>query len=479
MKRRSTISSLIFLGTIIFIIIGTLLMIRYAKGYRPTMEGTVKGTGLLAANSFPTGAEVYINDQLTSATDTTLNLDPGEYDVTIKKDGYYNWSKHLVIEKELVTQTNATLFPVSPTLEPLTFTGALNPIPSADGNEIAIAVASASAAAKNGLYIQELNSSPIALSRSARQIARSTPSLDFTKANYTWSPNGSQILVSFSTEQNYLLNTNDFNDMNTLRNITSQLPVTLADWEEELARQERSSLAKLPVYFLTLAGVTDQASGSAQISNLYLSPDSEKLLYQATNSLMLPEDLLPDLPSSSTQPETRDLTAGSWYVYDLKEDKNFEVAIGTIPSPSPSPSPRTKNTKAIKEATPAPIFTISKLLLIDSLKGGSPAELGSSPSAYQRLHNKYSTQQSIALFNAQYSPLAVTKIQWYPDSSHLILSNDQGIHLVEYDNTNKTTVYAGPFDPSFVYPWPDGSKIVTRIQFSPDTIPNLYTIKLK
>jgi hypothetical protein len=58
---------------------GTLFAIRYAKGQRPTTEG-FRETGLLSANSFPTAAQVFINGELRTATDDTLNLDPGDYD---------------------------------------------------------------------------------------------------------------------------------------------------------------------------------------------------------------------------------------------------------------------------------------------------------------------------------------------------------------------------------------------------------------
>ena len=105
-----------------FIIGGTYVAIRYAKGQRPSSDGTVRETGLLVANSFPTAAQVYINDKLTTATDDTLNLDPGEYQVEIKKDGYIPWRKTLNLKKELVSQTNALLFPAVPSLTPISLT---------------------------------------------------------------------------------------------------------------------------------------------------------------------------------------------------------------------------------------------------------------------------------------------------------------------------------------------------------------------
>lgn len=473
MSRTALIRLGIFLATIGFVIGGTIVMIRYAKGYRPTRAGTIKGTGLLSANSFPTGAEVYINGKLTTATDNTLNLDPGDYQIELKKDGYHIWTKTVKIEEELVTQTNAQLFPTSPSLEPLTYTGAQNSIPSPDGDKLAFAVASASAAAKNGLYIQDLTSGPINLNKSARQIARTTNEYDYAQASYTWSPNGSELLVAFPSGAHILLDTSRFNDAGNIKDVTATLTQTWSEWELELARVERSQLTKLPDFFQAVA--TD----AAKLTNFYVSPDGEKVLYQAVADFTIPPELVPALPSTSSQPEIRDLTGGKWYVYDRVEDKNFEVALGTVPSSTPSPLPSPKTSKTTTKAAPTtPIFTPSKLTLLSSL-APIPAELGTSASAYRRLQTDVTREQSIRLFNAQYSPIFVTGIQWYPDSAHLIFTTSKGIEIGEYDGTNRVTIYAGPMDNAFVYPWPDGSRVITRIQFSPDTIPNLYTIKLK
>lgn len=472
MTKSARSRLLIFLATVVFITAGTVMMIRFAKGYRPTKNGTVKGTGLLAANSFPNGAEVYLNGKLTTATDNTLNLEPGEYQVEIKKDGFHTWGKTLQIEEELVTQTNATLFPTSPSLEPLTFTGALNPIPSPDGNQVVYAVASASAVAKNGLYVQDLTSSPISLTRSSRQITRANSDYDYTTARYTWSPNGSEILVAFKnglpagqTGSHVLLASNRFNDLADMKDVTATLPQTMREWEIELAREESLRLKELPDFLLD--------NLTASLDNLYFSPDGHRLLYQAAGNLELPSELIPPLPASSTQPETRQLEKGNWYVYDLKEDRNFLLSLGTIEEKQ-APS------EVSPERDEVGSFFLHKLLLLTDLKNPlPPAELTSSPSAFRRLQKDYTREQSIALFNAQYSPIYVGDLQWFPDSSHLIVIGENSIEMVEYDGTNRVTLYAGPFDNSFVYAWPDASRLVTRIQFSPDTPPNLYTIKLK
>ena len=451
-KQQQKLHLLIFISAAIFIAIGTYFTIRWAKGYRPTKNGLTKATGLLAANSFPKGAQVYLNHHLTTATDDTINLAPGKYQVEIKKDGYHTWQKDLVIEKELVTQTNATLFPTTPSLTPLTYTGALNPTPSPDGNKIAFAVASASATTKNGLYVEDLSSNPLALNRSPKQITRNTPAFDFSQATLTWSPDSSQIIASFPNKTNLLLEADKFNDASTFKDVTYLLPSIFADWEREIAQTEKTKLKEFPKFILKVA------TESAQ--NVFVSPNDEKMLYQATKEITIPDKLIPPIPAASTQPETRDLKPGNFYVYDAKEDRNFLVL-----------SKEEATTSGKKQ-----IILKNVLAPIPPAELNLPLESSSSPLISLKASN---LTQTLKNFTYQYSPIYLTNIQWFPDSYHLIITTDKSIDIVEYDGTNRTTVYSGPFDPSLVYPWPDGSRLITLIKFSPQTPPNLYTIKLK
>ncbi len=71
-------------------------------------------------------------------------------------------------------------------------------------------------------------------------------------------------------------------------------------------------------------------------------------------------------------------------------------------------------------------------------------------------------------------------ISWFPDSEHLIFVQNKQIHMVEYDGSNNTTVYAGPFIGESAYAWPDGSRLVILTDLNnPTILPNLYTISLK
>lgn len=70
---------------------------------------------------------------------------------------------------------------------------------------------------------------------------------------------------------------------------------------------------------------------------------------------------------------------------------------------------------------------------------------------------------------------------WLPDSRHIILVEDSTISLVDFDGTNKAVIYAGKFEDSFVFPWPDSSRIVIVSSFPTPTAsePNLYGINLR
>lgn len=432
----------------LIIVAGTILAIEYAKGrFRISSQGFVQGTGLLSANSFPTGAEVIIDDKLVTATDDTLYLQPGTYRVKISKDGYTSWEKNLEIEPELVAQTNAVLFPVAPSLSTLTFTGAENLLPSPDGQKIVYYTASQSAERKNGLYVMELaNSTPISLQRGPRQIAEDVSNLDLENAEIIWSPDSSEIMVITDTKE-LLLNVDKNNDLISLPDISFQKKQLLREWEQEMYLRERQFLREFP------AEVVEIATQSAK--NVYISPDKKRLLYTATAEVTIPDTIVPPVPATNTQPEERVLQPGTIYVYDREEDKNFKLA-------------------QEKESSTAPF----KALLANDLYSNSPLTLEASPSAFETLQATQSAETA-QRFHRYHSSLYTETLQWFPDSKHLMFIQDDAIKIVEYDATNVITIYSGPFEKDFLYPWPDGSRLVISTAFSPGIPPNLYAIELR
>lgn len=389
--------------TVLFLMLATTAVILYGRGYRPSLDGgrlNIAGTGLLVATSKPDGAGVYINGHLTTATDNTINLAPGEYTVKIFKDGYFPWEKKIKVSKEVVSKAEALLFPTAPKLESITNIGVRNPVLDPSQTRIAYAVASQSAR-KNGIYILDLSTRPIlTLQSSSTQIVDDTVDL-FSDSTFSWSPDGQELIATISgqlTQASYRLDANRYNQFP--QDVTPTLSTLELTFAQELEEKENARLNSLP------RKLRDLVKDNFKV--LEWSIDDTKILYSASKSAELPVIINPRLLGYDTTPEQRKIQENSIYVYDIKEDKNFKILDLNIED-----------------------------------------------------KNKYT-------------------LRWFPDSKHLIYIHNNKIDILEYDGTNLTTIYAGPFVNGFVFPWPDGSKIVVLTNLgNPNILPNLYTIVLK
>lgn len=407
---RQRLGFFLFILTALGIGLATLVLVRYAQGYRLVFDGKnifqkdavkVTSTGLLVATSNPDGASVYIDDQLSSATNSTLDLSPGEYTIKITKEGYLPWEKKLKIQKEVVTQTQALLFPAAPKLESLTATGILSPLVDPTGNSIAYGVASASAVKRNGVFVLNMATRPVlTLRNSSLQIVDNT--LDaFSTGRFSWSPSGRELLIATNSKRTYRLFASEFN--NTPQNITATLDVIQSQWEKETKENEGALLEGLKPKLAEFI--------SNHIKTIAWSLDGTKILYEASpsgnaSSTTVPFIIDPPLIGASTQSQEREIKRARLYVYDTKEDKNFFI-------------------KEVDPNLPPPL--------------------------------------------------------WLPDGRHLVFIEEKQVKIVEYDGTNKTVVYSGPFEENFLYPWPDGSKLVilTSLNQQAGVAPNLYTVNLK
>lgn len=431
---------LITLLIAIFLVAGTTGAVYFARGYRPNLKGgLIEGTGLLSATSYPKSAQVYIDGKLTSATDTTINLLPNDYTVKIIKEGFLPWEKHLKIQTELVTITDARLFPAVPSLTAVTFSGSLDPQISPDGKKIVYLVTGSASDDKNGLYVSDVNTMPI-IGKSPLQIVKENPTYKLATGNLLWSPDGKQILLAFSDKNNlknaYLLDANNLNQLTTTTDVTVRLNSILSTWELQIAQEEKASLKLLPDFLVNLAT-------SSAIYNLYFSPDQEKIVYFASQAIDLPSQLKDQLVSINTTPQDRSLKPQNIYVYDLKEDTNYNLGQTTPNLPI----------KSYLEVTTA---TQSALLKNLSLK------------------------EVIDTFKAHYSALYTATPVWYQTSRHLITTKDNQITIFEYDNTNHSVVYSGPFTASFLAVSQSGDRLVILTNLNQNDSPeNLYSLDLK
>lgn len=320
-NKQMMISIAIFVS----LVIATIAIIVYGKGYRFGFEPggiELKGTGLLVTKSVPDGAQVYIDGKLETATDSTINMPPGEYGIRITKEGYFPWEKRIIIQTEVVTLAEALLIPIAPKLESITELGAQDPIIDPTLTKIAFKVSSGSAE-RNGIYVFDMGSNRIlTLQGSSTQIVDDTFD-SFSKADISWSPDGQDLLATVSgsfTNSTYLLDTDRPNQ--PPNDVSSTLDQIGENWQEIADAREKSILNSLP-------------SKARKLSNenfevISFTPDQDKILYTASRSAILDVIIDPPLKGVNSTPEERNIVEGNIYVYDVKEDRNYKMDSGNF-----------------------------------------------------------------------------------------------------------------------------------------------------
>src|SRR3989344_4037385 len=336
MLKRLIISIL----SVFLILSAAAAIIFYGRGYRyDSTKQKVTPTGILSVSSYPEKASIFVNGKLTSATNASLSLPPGWYQIKISKDGYQSWEKQIRVQGEVVSQIDALLIPQNPSLKALTTTGVVSPILSDSSTKVAYFVTNAQTnqvtlKSKNGLYILELRSGALGGQPVPKQVFIADRSYNFDQAQIYWSNDEKEIILKFP-DLAFLTSVEDSN----------QTPVDVT-------------------YRL------------------------EEILYEATGSANLSTLINPPIIGSNPTEEIRKIEPDKYYLYDIKEDKNY--FIGKLNTP------RTSNIEPV----------------------------------------------------------------WYTDSKHLVVVDKDRINIVDYDGTNKRSVYSGPFQGQIVLPWSPGGKIV-------------------
>jgi PEGA domain-containing protein len=420
--RRSNKKQIaISLSVLLLIVITTILVIMYGNGYRIFVQHgqpTVSNTGILNLSSDPTAAQVFIDGHLTTATNNNLNLTPAKYNVTIVKDGYLPWKKDFEIKRGLVSYADATLYPVAPSLQSISTFGIQSAIMDPTGTKLAFNIASNSAH-ENGIYVYDMTSRsfPILAGQSSTtQIADDTTD-KFSQAKITWSPDGTQILATIKDPASETLTYYLLSATNF--NQTPQDITAIYQSTLTTWQQQRKNKQEAQIKSLK-PNVQKFARKNFRI--LSWSPDDTNILYQASASATMPIFQKPRLIGDNYLYEQRDLEKGGIYVYNIAEDYNTRV-----------------------------LEPISTVCTIDD-----------------------------PMCNCDQLTTCSAPLTWLPDSTHLLYVNDRKINVIEDDGSNMTTLYAGPFVDHYVFPWPDGSKIVILTNLNSPTLPpTLYSIGLK
>ena len=354
-----------------------------ARGYRFDIDKfRFFPNGILVAKSDPDGASIYVNGDLKTATNTNIKLSPNSYNIEVKKEGYITWKKRLTIKEEEVTQITAQLFKTAPSLSPITFDGAENPVVSNDFDKIAYTN-------NRELWVMSVSSLPIGFPNSPKKIADGITE----NSIYRFSPDGQELLLETDLGA-YLLSTNEFTSQAQRINIVNKRAETLKTWGLEKQKKEEAELKNLPPEIIDLL--------KRRTKTFFFSPDGTMVMYQALEDSIVEGDLIPKLPGSSTQKEDRDIKIGKKYVYDIKEDRNY-----------------------------------------------------------------YTGEENSSLY-------------WMPTSRHLIESLDGKIVIMDYDGTNRQTVFSGNYIAPHAYPYINASKLLILTNLGSDSqTPNLYSLSIK
>lgn len=408
----------------VILLLAATVAIFWARGFKPDFRnGKIDRTGLIVATSIPTGAQVYLNDRLTSATDTNIAyLDPGSYKVKIQKDGYTTWEKQIDIKADLATEIKALLFPTAPQITPLTTTGAAGPVLSPDSSKIVYGVSGA----RGGAYLLPMGLGIFPFRQDARLLIKNTAGLDFSLAKFTWDPDSKQVIATFidqngQTTANLTLDS-DKTDQ-TATDVSASLNSLISAWQDQLMTRAQTQAAAFPQ---NIKDATAEA--------------------QAVNSSQLAVDSKNPIPSPSVNREPASPAGGPLTVNQL----NY-YPTGLMLSPDEE-----------------------KVLYID--KKGSPHGEAGKYKIYDLKNKKEYPLPDFA---------DLANISWFPDSNHLIVAQNPPagglISIIETDGTNKMGVYSGKFENGFVFAHPSGNKIIilTPLTQQEDTPPNLYGINLK
>lgn len=316
----------------ILIAVTAFAVIYYGKGYRLDIhQKSVSPTGILSTSSYPDKSSLWLDGKLISATGNSVNLTPNWYNVKITKEGYQSWEKRVRVQGEVVTQVDALLIPVNPSLRAVTVNGISNPILSPGGTKVAFivpefdATQSSDIKSKEGIWVMDLKNGPLGGRSIPRQIFEPKSILDWQNARLVWSVDEKQLLLSFTKKDKkteilqsaYVLQTEGNGNTNPL-DVTLTYQTTMNEWNRNRDEKFKLQSATLPLSFKKFM--------DTKSANIIFSPDETKIMYQATGSAELVPVITPPLIGSNPTEEARKIEPGKYYIYDTKEDKNFFLA---------------------------------------------------------------------------------------------------------------------------------------------------------
>lgn len=395
------------------------IIIVFARGYRIDLKRqNLTSTGIIAISAYPKASKVYINGELKGVTDINITLPPATYDVEVKKDGYTSWKKKITLKGELVPTLDVLLYPLNPSLTPLTNLAPNKAISLAQSDKILL-FSENEDTLKDGVYLFEPSRGPLSfftplkLIVLKKNLVAALGELNLKETEVEVSPDTKEAIFTFqaiSGPVSYLMSLDpDVTSGENLNffDISASSETLIQAWSNLKEEVNRKILEAYP------AEIAKVATDSFRV--VEFSPDETKLLYLAKKSVNLPPVIQPALIAANQTPEVRNIETNSLYVYDKKEDRNYKLEIPNFP--------------ALPAGRQIPISNL---------------------------------------------------ISWYSDSKHLVLNEGKKISFIDYDDQNKQTVYSGAFDSSFFKVTSDGKiLILTNLNPEANKFPDIYAVGIR
>lgn len=297
-------------------------VIAFARGYRLDFkQKSLSSTGILAVLSSPKAAKVYLNGEFKGVTDLNMTLPPGNYKVEVQKEGYTSYSTSIALKGELVETVDPTLFPVNPSLTPVTNLGIVKAV-QVDQSDKIILFADNNSVEKDGIYLFNSNSGAISFFPPLKTIVLKSvlpAGVDLSKTEETFSFDFKQVIFDLTladgTSVSYLFSVDAENQEPF--DVTTSKDTLIQAWEAERQEEMAKIMESFPKEIQKVA--------SASFDIISFSPSQTKILYKDKVNLDVPLIIDPPLIASNQTKEERSLNKNSYYVYDLKEDKNFLI----------------------------------------------------------------------------------------------------------------------------------------------------------
>ncbi|MCR4326316.1 MAG: PEGA domain-containing protein [Candidatus Roizmanbacteria bacterium] len=415
----------------------------FASGYQFNLSTqSLQGKGIIITNSYPNDSELIINGKLEGVTPKTLYLSPGTYTVSIQKEGYTKWTKTYHIKQEVVYRTDALLFYLNPSLSPLTNRGVIRPTRSSSGDVVVyikpeveqVTAPLPSEEESSGIFLRSLGSRTLSLFSGTNLLlpfSQFPGNADLTKTEMLFSPDEKNLLVLFHTEDDTLITVY----LISIANPDSYLDVSLSF--QTLLERWNNEAQDLREKIIEAQHQKIQQALRKGTYLLQFSPDDKKLLYFGIDTVSLPRVINPPIQSTSPVAEARTIRPGFFYVYDIKEDRNYELNL----------------------------FPQQSQTLLQGVAQLSQTQNVNQSDYVQRMLQRQSLFGSIA---------------WFSNSKNLVLNQEDTISMIEYDGKNRTVVYSGPFEQSLFGTTSDGRVLIlTNLNPKRNALPDLYAISIK